>query len=58
MHSTCTSAIESLFKSDMRRSIVHALVLAGGRADFKQIKQQLGGQDVYLSSEHFEEELL
>lgn len=30
-----SKAIEELFKNDMRRAIVHAFVLLGGRADFK-----------------------
>lgn len=58
MHNECTAAIETLFKSDMKRSIVHALLLAGGKGDFKQIKQMIESKDVYLSSEHFEEQLL
>lgn len=35
LKSASTPAIEGLFKADMQRSIVHALVLLGGRADFK-----------------------
>jgi hypothetical protein len=42
----------------MRRSIVHALVLLGGRADFKQLKKQMESTDIYSDSEKFEEELL
>lgn len=39
MHDICTKSIEHLFKNDMRRNIVHALILLGGKADFKQIKK-------------------
>jgi hypothetical protein len=42
----------------MRRSIVHALILAGGRKDIKNIKLLLEAQDIYVKSEYFEEELL
>lgn len=37
---------------------MHALILSGGRADFKQIKENLGSQEAYLNSEYFEEMLL
>jgi len=42
----------------MRRNIVHALILAGGRSDIKGLKQLLEADDIYVKSEHFEEELL
>lgn len=42
----------------MRRSIVHALILCGGRSDVKNLKQMLEADDIYVKSEHFEEELL
>lgn len=53
-----TMAIEMLYKADTQRSIVHALVLLGGRADFKQLKKQMETSDIYTESENFEEELL
>jgi hypothetical protein len=54
----CNSQIEGAFRADMRRNIVHALILAGGRSDIKGLKQLLEADDIYVKSEHFEEELL
>jgi len=42
----------------MRRNIVHALILCGGRSDIKNLKQVLEADDIFVKSEHFEEELL
>lgn len=58
MRSASTPAIEALYQRDMRRSIVHALVLLGGKGDFKQIKKQLESTDIYTKSDKFEDELL
>ena len=41
----------------MRRAIVHSLILLGGRGDYKQLKQQMAGNDIYMESEFFEDEL-
>lgn len=54
----CNPQIEAAFRADMRRNIVHALILAGGRSDIKGLKQLLEATDIYVKSEHFEEELL
>ena len=58
MKSASTPAIEALYQRETRRSIVHALVLLGGKGDFKQIKKQLESTDIYTKSDKFEEELL
>ena len=42
----------------MRRNIVHALILGGGRSGIKNLKQLLEGEDIMIKSELFEEELL
>ena len=54
----CNPEIEDAFRADMRRNIVHALILVGGRSDIKGLKQLLEADDIYVKSEHFEEELL
>ena len=58
MKSECNKAIEQFYKKDMRRALVHAMVLLGGRADIKQLKHQLEDIDIYTDSEFFEEELI
>lgn len=50
--------IEKVFRSEMRRAIVHATVLLGGKGNIKQIKHELEDTDIYTESEFFEEELL
>jgi len=42
----------------MRRNIVHALILGGGRSEIKNLKRLLEGEDIFIKSELFEEELL
>ncbi len=53
----CNAKIEQFYKNDMRRAIVHSLILLGGRGDYKQLKQQMAGNDLYMESEFFEDEL-
>lgn len=54
----CNKAIEELYRTEMRRAIVHSLLLLGGRAEIKALKHLMKEVDIYTESEFFEDELL
>lgn len=54
----CNKAIEEVYRREMRRAIVHNLMLLGGRAEIKALKHRMEEIDIYTESEFFEDELL
>ena len=58
VQNSCNAQIEAAYRADIRRNIVHALILGGGRSDIKNLKKLLESEELYTKSEYFEEELL